>query len=181
MCVCFVYCVSVYHICAVPSAARREWASELLELELQLWATIWILGFKPGSSRRAVSSLNCWAILPALRQTLLSLALSHILAPSLVCLCFSLNLHMYAGMYISIWAYVQLQELVEAQKWYWMLSSIARCFPFYKLRQGLLLKPRAHWFSDFFFFNLEPPCSMNLLVLSPACWDFWVSCYAVPT
>lgn len=37
-----------------------------LELELQaLWATLWVLGSKSGSSTRAVNTLTCWAISPA--------------------------------------------------------------------------------------------------------------------
>jgi hypothetical protein len=32
----------------------------------QLWVTIWVLGFEPGSSWRAASPLNCWVISTAI-------------------------------------------------------------------------------------------------------------------
>lgn len=53
----------------VPCTCRdhkgQKKVSAPLELELQLWATMWMLGIKPQSSARAVSSLNWWAISPA--------------------------------------------------------------------------------------------------------------------
>ena len=42
-----------------------------LELELQLWATMWLLGNEPRSSGSAVRALNHWAITPAPQLALL--------------------------------------------------------------------------------------------------------------
>jgi hypothetical protein len=47
-------CMSVWG-CQVPC----NWS------ERQLWATMWVLGIEPWSSRRAVSTLNQWTISPA--------------------------------------------------------------------------------------------------------------------
>jgi hypothetical protein len=68
---CYVYeCLACMYICIlwiflVPEAARKglwNWTSRWL------WATVWVLGTKPGSSGRAASALNFWAISPAQRQ-----------------------------------------------------------------------------------------------------------------
>lgn len=42
------------------------WVSDPLELELQLWASAWLLRSEPGSSQRVASALNHWHNPPAL-------------------------------------------------------------------------------------------------------------------
>lgn len=44
-------CIYLYHMYAVPIEARRA-------------AALWMLRTEPGSSARAVGTLNCWAISP---------------------------------------------------------------------------------------------------------------------
>ena len=56
-------CMSVHVWCLREPEER---ASDPLELELHLWVTIRVLGIEPGSSAKADSALNHWAILPAL-------------------------------------------------------------------------------------------------------------------
>lgn len=52
-----VLCSLVFCLLVCP----REGVSSLkLELQ-QLWATMWLLRIKPASSRRAASTVNCWA------------------------------------------------------------------------------------------------------------------------
>ena len=50
----FTSCVS----CRSPLRSDENWTYR------QLWADIWVLRTEPGSSARAVSALNCWAIVP---------------------------------------------------------------------------------------------------------------------
>lgn len=63
---CFdVLLVYLCTVCTVPREARREHQTQKLESQMT-WATILVLGIKPGSSRRAVNVLNPWTISAAL-------------------------------------------------------------------------------------------------------------------
>lgn len=61
--VCMYVCAP--SMCVVHKEARRghgipwDWSCRCL------WATLWILGIKPGCSGKANSVLDCWAISPA--------------------------------------------------------------------------------------------------------------------
>lgn len=67
----FVFCVRVWvfcphvciqHLCLVPKEVRRGCGSPQLELELMMLATMWVLETEHGSSVRAASVFNSWAI-----------------------------------------------------------------------------------------------------------------------
>lgn len=47
-------CLSMHQVCAWNHEASREW-SDALGLELQLWATLWILSIEPRSSKEDLS------------------------------------------------------------------------------------------------------------------------------
>lgn len=58
-------CFPCMHVCAlclylVPEKARGCWNCS----HRQLLVIMWVLGTEPGSSERAASSLDCWAISP---------------------------------------------------------------------------------------------------------------------
>lgn len=53
-------CISVHHMWAwCPWRSERVW--NLLELEIEMWVTTWVLGIEPGSLGWADSALNDWA------------------------------------------------------------------------------------------------------------------------
>lgn len=67
----FVFCVRVWVFCSacmyttfVPKEVRRGCGSPQLELELMALATMWVLETEHGSSVRAASVFNSWAISP---------------------------------------------------------------------------------------------------------------------
>ena len=63
LCIC-VFCLPVYlYTMYVPGIYRDpKRVLDPLELELQLWASMRMLGTEPGSSAGAAIALNCWAI-----------------------------------------------------------------------------------------------------------------------
>ena len=61
---CLPACVSVRHM---PTVLQRlEEGVGSLDMELQMWAVMWVLVIEPRSSVRSVSALNCWASFLAL-------------------------------------------------------------------------------------------------------------------
>lgn len=62
-CACMHTCAP--HVCKAYEAKMRHWIPWKWNCRL-LWATMWVLGTEPGSSRRAASALACWAIFPVL-------------------------------------------------------------------------------------------------------------------
>ena len=76
LCVWVSVCRSVYlYVCMLPTCVyylqRPEGCQNTLNLELQLWATVWVLGIEPGVSTRAASALNCWATSPVFNLLIL--------------------------------------------------------------------------------------------------------------
>lgn len=55
-------CVCVHHICAWEESLRSDGTV------LKLWATMWVAGLEPRSSKGAASAVNGWAVSPALNS-----------------------------------------------------------------------------------------------------------------
>ena len=61
--------MSMHHACAVPSEAREGIRFPWVWSYRELWAAMWVLRIKPGSSGRAASALNHWVISPTLESS----------------------------------------------------------------------------------------------------------------
>lgn len=93
--------MSVYH-----SIHESQKVSDSLGLELlrQLWGTMWVLGFEPGSSGRTISVLSYWAISPA------SPDLHNFLVR-----CGDAHLDSQVGVGVSLWFWGQCSQHIALQ------------------------------------------------------------------
>lgn len=67
MCICVCLCVDMCGWVQVPSEAKRGlWMPSELDVQMVWSLLVWMLGTKPGSSRRAAGAYSHWAISPAL-------------------------------------------------------------------------------------------------------------------
>lgn len=58
-------CVHVHCVCPVPAEARTGHQIPCRQSYRWVWSTMWVLWTKPRLSKRLLSSLDHWAILPA--------------------------------------------------------------------------------------------------------------------
>lgn len=77
----------------VSSLRGQKKASDLLQLELHLWATMWMLGTEPQSFVGTVSTFTCWAISLATHFLVLKKKLHWIFTICFLCNDFSFGTH----------------------------------------------------------------------------------------
>lgn len=63
---CLPACMLLHPMCLVPTEARRRHLMPYNWGYRWLWASTWVLRMEPGSSARAASAFDLWAIFPAL-------------------------------------------------------------------------------------------------------------------
>lgn len=77
---CLPACMYMYHVCLVSSEVRRRCWIPWNWNQRQLWAAMWMLGTRPGSSRRAANVLKLRALPSPLPLWFLSFVLDNFAA-----------------------------------------------------------------------------------------------------